>query len=329
MALDAHTPRRATRVLTFVIATVVGVTALGAGAPPSHVAGRVVRPGGDSVVAVSNTWVTLHRVGTDHAGPLDSTRTGANGSYAFDYARTGAEDAIYFVSSSYGGVAYFTPPLQAGSITGDDAEITVFDTTSHAVPMSMRGRHLVVQRPGADGARVITEVFELSNDSSVTRVARGDDASGAVWTSALPSGAKSPAVTEGDIPAQAVRFTDGRSLLFAPMPPGIRQLSYHYALGSGDFPLALPVQRATQVLEVLVEERDAQVSGAKLREVAPVALSGREFRRFLASDVPASAVITVRVNSPDRPLTLWFAAGLTVAIGGVMTWTLARALRRR
>lgn len=302
---------------------------LGAGAPPSRVAGRVVRPGGDSVVAVANTWVTLHRVGTDHAGPLDSMRTSPNGTYAFSYARTGADDAIYFVSSSYDGVAYFTPPLQPGRVSGDDAIITVFDTTSRAVPMSMRGRHLVVQRPGADGARVVTEVFELSNDSSVTRVARSDDASGAVWTSALPSGAASPEVTEGDIPAQAVRFTSGRALLFAPIPPGIRQLSYHYALGSGDFPLALPVQRATQVLEVLVEERDARVEGAKLREVAPVALSGREFRRFLAADVPANAVVTVKVNSPERPLTLWFAAGLTVAIGGAMTWTLARALRRR
>lgn len=322
-------PRRAARVLCVLTASVIGATALAAGAPPSHVGGRVVRPGGDSVIAVSNTWVTLHRVGTDHAGPLDSARTNANGSYAFDYERTGAEDAIYFVSSSYGGVAYFTPPLPAGRVTGDDAEITVFDTTSRAVPMSLRGRHLVVQRPNADGARVITEVFELSNDTSVTRVARGEDANGAVWATPLPSGATSAEVSEGDIPAQAVRFTGGRALLFAPLPPGIRQLAYHYVVGSDDFPMSLPLQRATSVLEVLVEERDARVDGAKLREVAPVALSGREFRRFLAADVPANAVITVHVNTPTRPLTLWFAAGLTIAIGGAMTWTLARALRRR
>jgi len=58
-----------------------------------------VKPGGDSVVAVANAWVTLHRVGTDHAGPVDSTHTSASGHYVFHYKRTGATDAIYFVSS--------------------------------------------------------------------------------------------------------------------------------------------------------------------------------------------------------------------------------------
>jgi hypothetical protein len=121
----------------------------------------------------------------------------------------------------------------------------------------------------------------------------------------------------------------GRALLFAPLPPGIRQLAFHYTLGAGDFPLKIPVERATQVLEVLVEERDARVDGARVREVAPVAVSGRTMRRFLAQDVPANAVLTVQVNGPARPYALWFAAGLTLVIGGAMTWALARTLRRR
>jgi len=295
----------------------------------SRVAGRVVRPGGDSIVGVANTWVTIHRVAPDSAAPIDSTRTSSTGAYAFTYRRWGSDEAIYFASSSHGGVAYFTPPLAPGNVTGDDAEITVFDTTSHAVPIVIRGRHLVVQRPGDGGARVVTEVYEISNDSSVTRVARSDDAAGAVWSASLPPGATAPAVSEGDIPSQAVRFASGRALLFAPLPPGIRQLAFHYTLGAGDFPLKIPVERATQVLEVLVEERDARVDGARVREVAPVAVSGRTMRRFLAQDVPANAVLTVQVNAPTRPYALWFAAGLTLVIGGAMTWALARTLRRR
>lgn len=296
---------------------------------PSRVAGRVVMPGGDSVVGVANAWVTIHRVAPDRAGPLDSMRTSATGAYAFTYRRTGSADAIYFVSSSHGGVAYFTPPLREGNVTGDDAEITVFDTTSHAIPITIRGRHLIVQRPGEGGRRIVTEVYDLSNDSSVTGVARSETAAGAVWSASVPSGARDAAVSEGDIPGQAVRFANGRVLLYAPLPPGIRQLAFHYTVGADDFPLKIPVERRTQVLEVLVEEPDARVDGARLREVAPAAVSGRTLRRFLASDVPADAVITVQVNAPERPYTLWFAAGLTIVIGGAMTWALARALRRR
>lgn len=299
------------------------------GGQPSHVAGRVVIPGGDSIVGVPNTWVTIHRVAPDRSGPLDSTRTAASGAYAFNYRRTGSDEAIYFASSRRGGVAYFSAPFRTGNVTGDDAEIMVFDTTSHAVPITVRGRHLIVQRPGEGGVRIVTEVYDLSNDSSVTAVARSDADTGAVWSAATPSGAREFGITEGDIPQQAVRFAKGRALVYAPIPPGIRQLAFHYVLGASDFPLKLPVERRTQVLEVLVEEPDARVDGARLREVAPAAVSGRTLRRFLASDVPANAVITVQVNAPGRPYTLWFAAGLTVVIGGAMTWALARALRRR
>lgn len=294
----------------------------------SRVSGRVVQPGGDSVVGVANTWVTIHRVAPDSAGPIDSTRTSASGAYSFTYRRWGSPDAIYFASSSRGGVAYFSAPFREGTDTGDDAEITVFDTTSHALPIVISGRHLIVQRPGEDGARIVTEVYEISNDTSVTRVAGANDA-GATWSAELPAGARAPAVGEGDIPAQAVRFASGRVLLFAPLQPGIRQLAFHYSLAPGEFPLKLPVEHPTQVLEVLVEEPDARVQGARLREVAPVTVSGRALRRFVAQDVPANAVITVQVNAPPRPYALWFAAGLTIVIGGAMTWALARTLRRR
>src|SRR5512146_1123695 len=65
-------------------------------AGPQLVRGRVVRPGRRDVVPVGGIWVTLHRVGSDTAGPLDSLRTGASGRYAFHYRRTGSADAVYF-----------------------------------------------------------------------------------------------------------------------------------------------------------------------------------------------------------------------------------------
>jgi len=295
----------------------------------SSVSGRVVIPGGDSVIAVSNTWVTLHRVGTDHAGPVDSTRTSANGDYRFNYKRTGVNDAIYFVSSSHAGVAYFSHPLTAGRDVGDDGEIVVFDTTSRHVPMTVRGRHLIVSRAASDGTRTVTEVFEISNDSSVTRVAPNDSPAGAVWSSIIPATAVTPVVADGDIPAAAVQFAEGRALVYAPFAPGMKQLAFHYDLPADAFPLKVPVEHAAVVFEVLLEDPTATITGARLASVAPVAIEGHEFHRFLAQDVPANAVAVISVPELKKPPAMLFVAGLTLLIGGAMTITLARALRRR
>jgi hypothetical protein len=295
----------------------------------SSVAGRVVKPGGDSVVAVADAWVTLHRVGTDHAGPVDSTHTNGSGHYTFRYKRTGASDAIYFVSSSHDGVAYFSHPLNAGDESGDDGEIVVFDTTSRHVPMTIRGRHLIVSRAAADGLRTVTEVFELSNDTSVTRIAPNESDAGAVWSSGLPSGAGTPVVADGDIPAAAVRFANSRALVYAPFAPGMKQLAFHYDLPADAFPLKIPFEHGTVVFEVLVEDPTGTATGAKLAAVAPVAIDGHEFHRYLASDVPANSVAVISVPEVKQPPALLFVAGLTLLIGGAMTVTLARALRRR
>jgi hypothetical protein len=309
--------------LAFAIAALCGAQ------ETSSVSGRVVKPGGDSVVAVRDAWVTLHRVGTDHAGPMDSTHTSDAGYFAFNYKRTGATDAIYFVSSSRDGVAYFSHPLNAGHERGDDAEIVVFDTTSRAIPLTIRGRHLIVSRPASDGTRTVTEVFELSNDTSVTRIAPNESRAAAVWSSIIPAGASSPVVADGDIPAAAVRFAGSRVLVYAPFAPGMKQLAFHYDVPADAFPLKVPLERGAVVLEVLVEDSIATASGARLRAVAPVAIEGHEFHRYLASDVPANAVAVISVPKANTPPELLFVAGLTLLIGGAMTVTLARALRRR
>ena len=304
--------------------------AAGAGAQEiSSVRGRVVKPGGDSVVAVPDTWVTLHRVGTDHAGPVDSTHTTENGRYVFDYHRTGATDAIYFVSSSHDGVAYFSHPLTAGKESGDDAEIVVFDTTSRPIPYTIRGRHLVVSRAAPDGMRTVTEVFEVSNDTSVTRAARDESPASAVWSSIIPLQASDPAVADGDIPGAAVQFVDSHVLVYAPFAPGMKQLAFHYNLPASAFPLKVPIERGAVVLEVLLEDPTGTASGARVKAVAPVTIEGHQFRRYLAGDVPPNAVLVVSVPEPKQPPALYFVAGLTLLIGGAMTVTLARALRRR
>ena len=280
---------------------------------------------------VSGAWVVLHRVGPDRAGPLDSLQSDSRGRYSFKYERTGSEDAVYFVSASHDGIAYFTPPLAEGKVSGDDAEITVFDTTSGHVPMSLRGHHVVVSAVDANARRAVMEVYDLSNDSSVTRIAAGDKPENATWQVHLTPGATDFKVSQGDISAAAVAFTNGVVNVYAPIAPGLKQLAFSYLLPANAFPLKLPLEKETGVYEILIEEKAGSVTGPHLKEVDPVTVEERNFRRFLASDMPENsvAVIDLPPPPPGRTIDPRFLVALTVVIGGSMIAALARALRRR
>jgi hypothetical protein len=296
---------------------------------PQTVAGQVVRPGTDRMIPVPNVLVMLHRVGSDTAAPMDSMRADSRGRYTFHFTRSGDPQAIYFVSASYGGIAYFTPPLAHSTVKGDEAEIAVFDTTSGPVPISSRGHHVVVSAVDANGMRNITEVYELANDSSVTRVA-SDRAGGETWSAVLPVQASGFQVEQGDIPAQGVKFENGKALVIAPIAPGLKQLAFTYSIPAKAFPLSIPIVRDTQILEVLIEEEKGSVSGAKLEEKDPVALERRSFRRFLAADVPANSVsvIDLPALTGSRDIDPKYMIALTAVFGSAMIFALVRALRR-
>jgi len=296
-----------------------------------QVSGRVLRPGARSMVPVSGAWVVLHRVGPDRAGPLDSLRSDASGRYSFRYLRSGSDDAVYFVSAMHGGVAYFTPPLTERRIGGRAGEIAVFDTTSNTVPISIRGHHIVISAVDAGARRGVVEVFELSNDSSVTRIAPSDRPEGATWTTRPLPEASNFRVTQGDIPADAVAFSDGRVSVFAPLAPGVKQLSFAYSVPASTFPLRLPLAGRTDVYEILIEDETGNVSGPNIREMDPVTVDARSFRRFLAADMPQNsvAVIDLPPAPASRSIDPRFMVALTLLIGGAMIAVLARALWRR
>jgi hypothetical protein len=270
---------------------------------------------------VDRAWVVLHRVGTDRSGPLDSTRTGRDGNFVIRYAPTGSGDAIYFVSATHDGIAYFSPPLDTAAAV-DDAELAVFDTTSAPVPIHVRGRHVVVASTQDDGTREIVEVYELANDSSVTRVAAGESP---VWSATLPEDASDIRVGQGDLSGDAIRTDSGRVRVYAPLAPGIKQLSYAYRLDTRSFPLSLPVEGRAAVLEVLLEEPNATAVAPGLQRVDPVTVESRTFNRFLAQDVARGGVL--RIDVPRAPFVArraWIVA-MVAAIAAAMTLLLLRA----
>jgi hypothetical protein len=296
---------------------------------PQQVSGRIVRPGLREMDPVSDAWVVLHRVGSDRAGPLDSVRSDTRGRYSFSYRRTGNEDAVYFVAASYDGIAYFTPPLAEGRVSGDDGEITVFDTTSGPVPITLRGHHVVVSAVDANARRSVVEVYDISNDSSVTRVATGDRPENATWRAHVTPGATDFRVSQGDVSAAAVTYANGVVSVFAPLAPGIKQLSFTYSLPASAFPLKLPLERATDLYEILIEEKSGSVTGPRIREVDPVTVEERNFRRFLASEMPANSVAVIDLPAPpSRAIDPRFLVAITLVLGGTMILALALALRR-
>jgi hypothetical protein len=290
-----------------------------------------VRPGTDRLEPVTGAWVVLHRVGPDSAGPLDSVRSDSRGHYSFNYTRTGSSDAIYFVSASHDGIAYFTTPLAEGKVSGNDGEITVFDTTSGHVAMSLRGHHVVISAADANARRSIVEVYDLSNDSTLTRVARGETPAGATWQTHVVNGIGDFKVSQGDISAAAVSYANGVVSVFAPLAPGIKQLSFSYSLPAKSFPLKLPIETETGIYEILIEEKAGTVIAPHMKEMEPVTVDERNFRRFLGSDLPENsvAVIDLPAPPPTHSIDARFLVAITLVIGGTMVLALAQALRRR
>jgi hypothetical protein len=281
-------------------------------------------------VPVAGQWVVLHRVGSDRSAPLDSMRTDRAGRYRIRYERSGDPEALYFVSARYDGIAHFSSPLRAPTVRGGDADIMVFGSTSDTTQLRVQGRHLVVSAARADG-REVAEIFEIENAGYRTVIAR--DSGSPAWSSMLPALTRNPSIAPGDLTAGAVTFRGGRAQVYAPISPGVRQIAMTYELPPNAFPLTIPMGRAVSVLEVLLEEPRAIVEGAGLGEVEPAAIDGRMFRRFLAQNVPANAVIRVSAPAPveQNRTAIRILGGLVAAglIAGLAAWYVARRHRRQ
>jgi hypothetical protein len=310
------------------LALLVGVSSA-VGAQDRLLEGRVTRPLGNGRDAgVVGEWAVLHRVGADAAAPLDSMRTRRDGGYSFRYRASGDSNAVYFVSTTRGGVAYFTPPTREVSVRGGMADLVLFDTTSAPIPIRVRSRSLIVTAPdSASGAfRTVIEVYELSNDTTLTRVAGRDGAP--TFDAPLPDGVTSVTGGQGDVSPEAMRADDGRLRVYAPLAPGIKQFSFSYEIPVSTPSLAVPVETDLPAMEVLVEDPRGTAVGADLLESDPVQVDGRPFKRWLARDVRPPALVEVTAPGAQQG-----AGGLRVmmivtAIGAAMLLGLGMSFMR-
>ncbi len=290
-----------------------------------RVVGRIVRMAPAGERPVPNQWVVLHGIGSGGGRAIDSTRTRPNGEFHIRYDRSRDSTTQYFASTVHHGIAYVSGVLPAIA-SADEATLTVFDTTSAPLPLEVRGRHILLFAPADGPERRVAEIYDLSNDTTLTRITT--DGGPPVWTGVIPSGfedfSSGPELSSNE----SIRVADGRVAAFAPVAPGLKRLAFTYSLPPTAFPASFPVEQPTQLLEVLLEDQRAELTGAGLVEGSPTTIEGRTFRRFQAGDVAALAVVTVRVpdapTSRDTPRT-----ALIVALTVVMVAALVVALRRR
>ncbi|MEP6732438.1 MAG: hypothetical protein ABJE10_17465 [bacterium] len=296
-------------------------------APMSSVTGKVVTPNAAKEIPIPGIYVTLHRVATDSSGPVDSVRTNAQGEYVIRYRRPREDQGVYFAAAVYRGIAYFSAPIQSARAQGEEAEITVFDTTSKPIDFHVRGHHVVVSAPRPEGSRDVVEVWELSNDTTATAV--GKDTLSPVWTTALPSGASNLRAGQGDVGPGAIVERENRVALIAPFGPGVKQISYSYSLPASRFPLRVVIDKPTSVLEVLLEEPLAQASGGTLRATDAATTSGRTFKRFLGQDVSPGEAVRITVPTTSATTRTRVLATVAALIALIMAGALARALTGR
>ncbi|HEX5387561.1 MAG TPA: hypothetical protein VFW66_12710 [Gemmatimonadales bacterium] len=276
---------------------------------------------GDTV-PVPGARVVLHRVGRAAEGPVDSTSSDPAGRFRFRF--TADTTSIYLISSRYAGIEYFSPPVHLNPARPDTALRVVVSDTSSTQRVALEARHLVVARPRSDGSRAVLDLIVLNNRGDRTRIA-GDSLT-PTWSAALPRGSLGLEAGEGDYSPDAVRRTGDRLLFYAPIPPGEKQIVVDYVLPAGLRKLVLPMRQPAELVNVLLEERKAQVTTPSLAVADSELIQSRTYYRWTGS---LTAGDTLRVGLPGSgAVPSWLLPALVAAVGLAFVVAAVRLLPR-
>ena len=292
----------------------------------STAGGRVVVPRASDTVPLPRARVVLHRVGRDAQGPVDSMVADGAGRFRFRFRAD--TSALYLLSSRYGGIEYFSPPVHTNPARPDTAILLQAYDTSSTTPIAIEARHIVVPRVGPDGSRPVLDLIVLRNDGIRARVA--PDSAHPSWSLTLPPGSGEMQLGEGDLSPDAVVRVGDTVRVLAPLAPGQKQLSIAYATVPVGGRLVFPVGPAETPLNLLVEETGARVTGGTLALADTQVIEGRSFRRFSGRVPPGGSVTLTVPASPAagaRRILAGLVGGLALALGAAAVWLLRRPRR--
>ena len=283
--------------------------------------------GGRDTVPLVNTWVVLHRLARDAAGPLDSVRSDARGRYRMTLRGPDSTSA-YAVSVWFDSIAYFSLPL---NVTGRPAvhveDLIAFPTTNAGPPIRLARRLATVARGSDDGTREVLEILELANTGVSTRVTT--DTLVPTWAGRLPAGVGQLRGGQGDISSDAMQFRHDSVVVFAPIPPGpVKQLSYGYSLAAGTRALVIPIDQPTDEVNLLIEDTTAAISAPKLESLGVREIEQRHFAAYRAGPLAPGDKVEIRLPAGKfraQMLLPYVIALLAIGMVIALVW----ALRRR
>lgn len=259
---------------------------------------------------------------------MDSGRTDARGRYRL---RSPGRDsaAVYIVSLTYAGIAYFTRPLHPprGAAEGTAEALAVYDTSSNSPAVQAAQRHIIVRRPEQDGSRHVLELLVLRNAGARTRIS--PDTTSPVWQGTLPRGAIQLEVGESDVSSEAVYRRGDSIAVAAPVPPGDKQVVVSYILPRPSRRFDLTLDQPVTRFNLLVEDSGATVEGGALERVGSELIEETSFVRFAKNDVGPGTHVVVRFSGSTSGAGSWWwlivgLAGAAMAAG--MAWAWRRTL---
>jgi hypothetical protein len=147
----------------------------------------------------------------------------------------------------------------------------------------------------------------------------------------LPPGTGDMEVGESDLSPDAIVREGDTVKVLAPLAPGQKQLSLEYSVTPVRGKLEFPVGSGGPV-NLLVEERNARVSGGTLALADSQVIEGRSFRRYTGS-VPAGGTVVLAVGAASAAAAARLALPVLVGAVAVMLaaaawWLIGRPSRR-
>ncbi len=240
--------------------------------------------------------VVLHRVSPFFSGEVDSVSVSRDGfEFVIPNAFDSLGDDVYFVSLRYQDVLYFGGMVSEAADTVGAYLIRAYPAVGAGpltrLPVSVRNTFL--ERSGPAPGWVVTDLFEIRNNTAMTVVASEQ---GAAWSHALPPGAVDFEVGQSDLQPDAASFRGGVVQVSAPVPPGERVYLFRYRVPGDAF--TLPLEGGTGSMELLFREPAGEITVDGLAALGPIDMEGATYRRFAGRDLAATVVTVAPGRSP-------------------------------
>ena len=274
--------------------------------------------------ALPSKQVTLHRVGTDTSGPVDSLSTDQDGSFRFTLPSIpdpGVEQTVFFASVLHDGVSYFGSAIHLAVQLDTLYEIRVYDSESapaEGAGLPLQARYVLLEEQ--QGFWTATDLLQVNNPGERTLVAVAE---GITWSYPLPEGATDLEIGGGEMTPDAAELVGSSLRVKSSIPPGMREFVVRYRLADPFVTLSLP--GFTGEMELLVREPAPPLDVVGLQPAAPIEMeAGVTYRRFVeASLVEATVTLSEGEGQPIVP-TRWLAVGLSLVLAIASLYTVLR-----